>query len=234
MSTLPPPAPFAAEPELGPLECYEAAGRLGLAQALPLIACVLIVYLAEVPATLLDMIGELTQDESVIFALALASLLWSLLVTGPLHVGLAFASVKAVRGQDVQVADVFAGFRKWLRSVAAYFVYVLVVAVGLVLLIVPGVVFAVRFGFTLFLVVDADRTVGQALRESWELTRGRGFDLFLLALLAIPIVIAGLLALCVGVIPATAWVYVCWALAYDRVTSHAWSRYWAAQPAPSA
>lgn len=82
--------------------------------------------------------------------------------------------------------------------------------VGLFLLIIPGVIFAVGVCFAQYLILEQAVTPQQALRLSWERTRGhkQTLALFLLALLGINML--GVIALGAGVlvtIPVTALAY---------------------------
>lgn len=54
------------------------------------------------------------------------------------------------------------------------------------------------------LVADAGLGPVDAIATAWRLTSGHGLTAFLVALASIPVMIAGCLALCVGLIPATA------------------------------
>lgn len=65
------------------------------------------------------------------------------------------------------------------------------VLVGLVLLIVPGVILMVGFTPWPAVVVAEGRFGMDALKRSWELTRGHRMDLFLLLLLGFAVTVAG-------------------------------------------
>jgi uncharacterized membrane protein len=74
------------------------------------------------------------------------------------------------------------------------------VLVGLVLLVVPGVIAALGLMFSSYLIVDTGRGPIAAFKESWRLTKGHKWQLFLLVLAIIGINILGLLALVVGLL----------------------------------
>ena len=79
------------------------------------------------------------------------------------------------------------------------------VAIGLVLLIVPGIIFAVIFGFYGWGLVDGVVDDGvSALRHSAEITRGHRWQLFGFAIVLILFNLLGLLALVVGVLITSA------------------------------
>jgi hypothetical protein len=53
--------------------------------------------------------------------------------------------------------------------------------------------------------------------ESWQMTDGHAFDVFLIGLLGIPIVIAGLICFGVGVIISYMWIYMATASLYHAI-----------------
>lgn len=76
----------------------------------------------------------------------------------------------------------------------------LAVAVGLVLLIVPGIIFGLMFMFATFIVIERELGPIDALSESHRLTRGHKWQLFGFVLLLILVNLLGLLALVVGIL----------------------------------
>jgi hypothetical protein len=57
----------------------------------------------------------------------------------------------------------------------------------------------------------------KAVEESWRLSRGYGWTVFGLALMTIPIAIAGLACLIVGIFPAMIWINSSFASLYQAV-----------------
>jgi hypothetical protein len=56
-----------------------------------------------------------------------------------------------------------------------------------------------------------------AIKTSWDMTNGHAINIFLIGLLAIPIVLIGIILLLVGVIPASMWVEGAFASMYHSV-----------------
>ncbi|MFB6301412.1 MAG: hypothetical protein ABEH78_00910 [Haloferacaceae archaeon] len=75
-----------------------------------------------------------------------------------------------------------------LNVVIGGIVFGLAVAIGLVLLIVPGVFLMVALAFWTVVVVDEDTSFVTGFRRSWRLTSGRRLRLFLLGLVVLVIV----------------------------------------------
>ena len=95
------------------------------------------------------------------------------------------------------------------------------IAVGF--LVNLGVTFfvATRINFAPFLMVDRDRRLGEALRESWASTDRTKWKVGLLLLATFAVVIAGLIAFLIGVIPASVMAYLMWVSAYRQIFGRA-------------
>lgn len=149
------------------------------------------------------------------------STIYQILVGTPISFGAAYAWLRAVRGQKPEVADLFVPFqRNWISCVLAGLLWEIIILVGLVLLIIPGIFLAVRLSFVPFLVVDEGLGPVEALSESFRRTSGYGWTIFGAFILAIIVVIVGLILLIVGSIPATMLVYLAFASLFAAITAH--------------
>lgn len=121
----------------------------------------------------------------------------------PLAVGLTKAHLAASRGQKPTWNDFGYAFgpRYW-PSVGLGVLTMLIVIGGLILLILPGIYWAVRLAFAQQRFVEDGLGVRDAIRASFADTKGRWWNVFGLVLMAIPLILAGLLALIVGVFVA--------------------------------
>jgi hypothetical protein len=121
----------------------------------------------------------------------------------PLGYGVAKAHLEASRGRKPAWKDLGYAFgpRYW-PSIGLGLTTMLIVIGGLILLIVPGIYWAVRLAFTQQRFVEDGLGVRDTIRASFADTKGRWWNVFGLVLLAIPLVIVGLLALVVGVFVA--------------------------------
>ena len=69
----------------------------------------------------------------------------------------------------------------------------------------------------MYLVLDENYGVGDTLQESWDMTKGHKWSIFVLLLAIMGVMILGLLAFFVGAIFAAAFSYVVMATAYDEL-----------------
>lgn len=143
-------------------------------------------------------------------AVAIADFVLSMIV----NLGAIKIALKYRDGEKVEFANLFDSFGILPAFMAAAVLTTLAVGIGLMFLIIPGIVIAVRFCFYGFLVFDEDAGPIEAIQRSVRITEGVGFDLFLFAMLLAGINFLGVLALGLGLfvsIPvsvlATAYVY---------------------------
>lgn len=111
--------------------------------------------------------------------------------------------------------------KAFLEYLAVSILYALLVLAGLVLLVIPGMYFAVRYGFAAFVVAEGRSDALGAFRRSTELTHGARWRLFLLGLVLLAVNMLGALLFGVGLLftaPITAFAA---ALVYRRLTARA-------------
>ena len=139
--------------------------------------------------------------------LVLFAIGYGVFVAGPIQYGTYWAFLKAVRNERVEIKDMFVVFQQnYWNAVLAKLVVGVIIVLGIIMLIVPGIIFACRLAFVPYLVVDRNMDVMEALRVSWDMTRGYGWQIFLMGLLAFLIVIGGLLLFFVGVFISIIWI----------------------------
>lgn len=147
------------------------------------------------------------------------SIIISQLLSIFLSLGAARIGLNLVSGKEVSVAMLFGEGRKLLPALGASILFGLMVGLGLVLLIVPGVYLAMRFGQYLTAIVDRDLGVMESLKYSSAITTNNRINYFGLAVLCLLIVIAGALACGVGLVFAlpVAWL--------SSIVAYRWMQY---------
>ena len=140
-----------------------------------------------------------------------------LLLSQPIQFGIAYAYLRASRGEKLEIKDMFAFFRNYWNVVLAAFLCNLIIVVGILFLIVPGIILACKLAFVPYLVMDKKIEAIDAIKESWSLTDGYAWKIFLMVLLVFPIIIGGLLCLLFGVIISFIWINLAFASMYHAV-----------------
>jgi len=134
------------------------------------------------------------------------------------NVGLTRMLLVAARGGTPAFGTLLLGWDRFLAVLASNLLRWVALTVGLVLFVVPGLILAYGLAFTTFFVVDANLGPIEALRASWEATRGQKKELFALSLLSLLVYLAGLAAFGVGLVAAYPVCMLAFAVAFTRVT----------------
>ena len=185
---------------------------------LQLLLIMLIVIVAEIPAGMADMeINEDFEAERFTLSHAMGILYWLMLLP-VFQYGAHYINLKAARNQDFEVKEMFIGFNKYLNIVLANLLMMALVGIGLIVFIIPGIIVLCRLAFVPYLVMDQDLGPVPAVETSWKMTRGYGWTVFGMALLALPIIFAGFLLVFVGVIFAAMWIFCSFASFYYAVS----------------
>ncbi|MCW1883901.1 GYF domain-containing protein [Luteolibacter flavescens] len=125
-----------------------------------------------------------------------------------LGLGLTRIGLNLVSEKPAEIGMLFGEGRKLVTGVLAAILYYSMVALGLILLIFPGIYLALRFGQYQAAIVDKDLGVMDSLKYSARITQGNLLSLFGLAIVSMLIVLAGVLALLVGLFAALPIVYL--------------------------
>ena len=161
--------------------------------------------------------------------LALFAIGFGIFIAGPIGYSTKWVFLKAARGENYEIKDMFAVFeRNYWNAVAGNVVVGLIVGIGILMLIVPGIIFACRLAFVPYLIIDRRMDLTEALNKSWEMTRGYGWQVFLIGFIGFFVVILGLIALIFGVIISIIWIQMASAVLYNAVVTE--KGYFQAEP----
>jgi hypothetical protein len=148
----------------------------------------------------------------------LLAVLYSFLVKPVFEYGGNFIFVQAVRKVKPDFELLIKGFMEnYLHIILANLLVFALVVLGFFALIVPGIIIACRLAFVSYIIMDKKLDPIAAVELSWKLTRGYGWQIFLLGFVSIFIVILGFCLLIVGIFPAIMWVCSSFASLYESV-----------------
>jgi uncharacterized membrane protein len=164
-------------------------------------ALVLVVLISIIP-------GLLTPHPEVVegqplppptpFALVMG--LISLAVSFLVSLGLVNFSLRAHDNvETVTIGDLWNPDPIW-RFIGAELLTFLIVFVGLLLLVIPGIIASLGLGFAQYLVVDRGMRPVESLKESWRITKGNKGRILLLGLALLGLNLLGAIALGIGVL----------------------------------
>ncbi|NOY22087.1 MAG: hypothetical protein GXO70_01070 [Acidobacteria bacterium] len=137
-----------------------------------------------------------------------------LLLYAAINYGVLYGFVRGARGETPEVNDIFKVTDNYVNVVLANLVTTVIIVIGFMALIVPGIYFACRLVFVPYLVVERKMEVVPALRESWDMSQGKAGMIFLMGLTAIPIALLGLLMCGVGILFSLVWIHAAFASLY--------------------
>lgn len=141
-------------------------------------------------------------------------------ITVPLSAGAGVVLARIARGEtDTPVSEIFNGFSRFVPLIITAFVMVVVVGVGLVLLVVPGIIAALGLSFAPYLVLDRGLSAADALRASWQMMDGHKLDLFLLGVASMVIALLSAIPLGLGLLVTIPMLSFAGPVLYNRVLS---------------
>jgi uncharacterized membrane protein len=135
------------------------------------------------------------------------------------QLGATKVALKSCDGINATISDLFSQGRLFLRYLGASILYGLIVAGGFILLIVPGIVWAIKFSYFSYAIVDKDLGIIASLKESARITSGSKWNLFLFGLLLVLINFIGAIALGVGLLVTIPLSMVASAFAYRKLAA---------------
>jgi len=123
-----------------------------------------------------------------------------LILQGSLFAGFQGACKKKLKGQSVEIGDLFQGFQFFGPTLKAHLVITILVVLAMFLFVIPGLVVAAMYNFSYLFIIDKQLSWREAMRASAAVVKNDylGYTLFLIALAILNI--AGLMCLFVGVL----------------------------------
>ena len=107
----------------------------------------------------------------------------SLLITGPMWLGLCIFSLAISRKQGPQCEQIFFGFKRFGVSLGAYLLQTIFIILWAILLLIPGIIAALSYSMTFFIIAEND-SIGplEVIRESKKIMYGNKWKFFCLNL----------------------------------------------------
>lgn len=177
----------------------------------------LIVAIADMPFSKVQD-WEKWEYSSVTYALQLLGMAYAIFFLPVIKYGGDLLILRGIRNEELELGELVIGFKKnYINIVLAHLITTAVVIIGFLFLIIPGIILACRLVFVSYLVMDKNMEPIAAIEKSWAMTRGHGWRIFAMGLLALPIFIAGLLLCGVGILVSIAWVHSAFASLYYAI-----------------
>lgn len=135
----------------------------------------------------------------------------------PLEYGISYIHLLAIREDKFKVTEIFKVFDNYWNAVFANILVSTIIGFGIMMLVIPGIIFACKLSFVSYLVVDKKMDAIEAIKKSWEMTNGFSGVIFLIGLFSFFVFLLGLIAFIVGVVIAIMWIRLAFASTYHSL-----------------
>lgn len=140
-----------------------------------------------------------------------------LVISGPITAGTYMYALRLVRGGEADIGEMLRGFQVFGKAFGVFALYAIIVVVGMIFLIVPGIYMAVALMPSMFLVLDDDLSVMETLQKAWAMTQGYRGRIFIVGLAVLGLNLLGIVAFLIGVIFTGALSLIIGALLYEEL-----------------
>lgn len=137
-----------------------------------------------------------------------------LVITAPLLAGLFMLGIKRAAGQPVTAFMLLNYFPKTLPLFLTYLLMILLVVIGFVLLVIPGIYLIIAYALALPLLVDKNLGIWESLETSRKGITRCWFRFFGFGIIGFVIVLVSAIPLGIGLIWTLPWLYTAMGIVY--------------------
>ena len=126
----------------------------------------------------------------------------SLFIVPPMGVGMALFFLNLYDGNKLEIRTIFNPFKEvWLNSVLAYFMMIVIIFIGSILFIIPGIIASLMFSQAFYIIAEDNKIDPyNALVKSKKMMEGNKWKLFKIILRILLLAIICILTLGIGFI----------------------------------
>lgn len=129
------------------------------------------------------------------------SIIISLILGGPLTLGIAIFHLKIIRNQTPTIEDLFEGFRNIQTPVLTYLLMIAHIILWTLLFIIPGIIIAISYALTFYILADKPELQPmEALNESKRIMHGHKLQFFEIIIRIIALALLSVLTLGIGLL----------------------------------
>jgi len=175
-----------------------------------LILVLLIIWVVE---AIFSVPGSFAYRNGALYVFNILSFLVGIFVS----IAIIKVSLRYTYGQNADFTDLYTGYPYYLNMLGGSILYALIVIGGLILLIVPGIYWGIRYQFYGYIIIDQDLSPVEAIKKSGRIARGEWWHLLLFTLAVIGVNFLGALACGIGLFVTVPLTYVAHAYVYRRL-----------------
>jgi len=169
---------------------------------------------------------------------------FALIIAPALTGGFIILVLNVVDKNNPKIENIFEGFQKFGRFLGVYWLMVLIMA----LCYIPGAIFValgasrestflmiigallilfivlpigIRLSMSFFIIADSDSTITEAIKKSFEITKGNILKILLYAIISVGIYILGFICLIIGILVAIPIIWIGFASIYRQLSEEA-------------
>ena len=136
----------------------------------------------------------------------------------PLYIGAALFFINVSRKSNPQIEDLFKGFNSYGASLGSNLLAGLIVVGGMILLIIPGIIWGIQYSMVNYIIADDPNCGGnESLVRSRKMMDGHKWKMFEFMLRAIGIILLCFLTLGIGLLWGIPWISTAMAKFYDDI-----------------
>lgn len=134
--------------------------------------------------TLISCIPNLLAEiDSESFAISVIIPIITLVITGPLTIGQCKFFINLANRSNPKFSDLWYGFNNMLRAIGVTLLVGVIVFIGSILFIIPGIILAFMYSQVYYIMAEnPEMSIMNCLKESSRIMKGHKMDLFILEL----------------------------------------------------
>lgn len=159
------------------------------------IGVVILVWLFSIgPNLLTEYLGDDFPITSIILGV-LVGIVSIIIDMGLIKIGLDF-----VKKEKSRIKELFLQYSKFWKYLGGMIIYALIVLAGLILFIIPGIIWAVKYQFFGYFIVEKGTGIKESLKKSSKITKDKKWNLLKFDVLLILINFIGIVTFGIGLI----------------------------------
>lgn len=143
-------------------------------------------------------ISEGAERQDQVTSVLIGIVVWIIQLV--ISMGMVKIALKFADNQKGSLSDLYTQYPLFFKFLFASIISGIIVLIGFILLIIPGIIFSIRLKFVNYLIIDKGLGPIEAIKVSWAMTKGSFWNLIKLNLAVLGLNILGLLALIVGLL----------------------------------
>ncbi len=176
-------------------------------------AVIIYIVISLIVGTILNFIFPETHSELNTYIASLLEMLFTL----PIIIGIMMLGIKRARDETLEISSIFDYFGMVIPIILAYIAMTILIVLGFMLLIIPGIYLAVSYAFTYTLIVDKGLDVWEAMELSRKTVTTQWLKFFGLSLACGVIIFLSAIPFGIGLIWTIPMSYIAYGLLYHRL-----------------